>query len=73
MENGKRRLTAGHGRPGAAKVSRRKGKKGTKHRRLSRSFATLEEAKRFAEGKQNTDIYRSKGLYKVEWEKVTQI
>ena len=45
----------------------------TKHRRLSRSFSTLEEAQRFAEGKQNTEIYRSKGLYKVEWVKETQI
>jgi HSP20 family molecular chaperone IbpA len=38
-------------------------------RRFSRSFATLEEAKRFAEGKPQADIYKSKGKYKVEWMK----
>lgn len=41
----------------------------TKSRRLSRSFTTLEEAKRFAEGKPQVDIYKSKGLFKVEWVK----
>ena len=38
-----------------------------KLRRLSRSFDTLEEAQRFADGKDGTDIYRCKGKYKVEW------
>ena len=36
---------------------------------LSRSFDTLEQAQRFAEGKQVTDIYRCNGRYKVEWQK----
>ena len=36
-------------------------------RTLSRSFDTLEEAKKFAEGKDTVDIYKSKGRYKVEW------
>ena len=36
-------------------------------RTLSRSFDTLEEAKKFAEGKDMVDIYKSKGRYKVEW------
>ena len=36
-------------------------------RRLSRSFDTLQEAQEFAKGKLNTEIYRSKGRYKVEW------
>ena len=44
-----------------------------KARRLSRSFDTLEEARTFAEGKTNTDIYISKGRYKVEWTKITDI
>lgn len=39
-------------------------------RRLSRSFNTLEEAMRFAKGKTNTDIYVSKGRYKVDWLKI---
>jgi hypothetical protein len=34
---------------------------------LSRSFDTLEEAQRFAEGKRVVDIYISKGRYKVQW------
>lgn len=38
-------------------------------KRLSRSFDTKEEAERFADGKLNTDIYRSKGRFKVEWVK----
>ena len=38
-----------------------------KMRRLSRSFDTLEEAQRFAEGKNVTDVYKCKGKYKVEW------
>ena len=41
-----------------------------KIRTLSRSFKTLDEAERFASGKQVTDIYMSKGLVKVEWTKV---
>ena len=36
---------------------------------LSRSFDTIEEARRFAEGKQVTDIYRFKGRFRVEWKK----
>ena len=39
-------------------------------RRLSRSFKTLAEAETFAAGKQSTEIYKSKGLYKVEWVKI---
>ena len=42
----------------------------TKVRELSRSFDTLEEAEWFATGKQNSDIYKSKGKYKVTWIKV---
>lgn len=42
----------------------------TKVKVLSRSFDTLEEANRFAEGKQSTDVYKSKGRFKVEWVKV---
>lgn len=38
-----------------------------KVRRLSRSFETLEEAQRFADGKDGVDIYRCKGKFKVEW------
>ena len=38
---------------------------------LTRSFDTLEEAERFAEGKDVRDIFRSKGRFKVEWIKVT--
>lgn len=38
-----------------------------KLRELSRSFDTLEEAERFAQGKNIIDIYRSKGRYKVAW------
>lgn len=34
---------------------------------LSRSFDTIQEATAFADGKNATDIYRSKGRYKVEW------
>lgn len=39
-------------------------------RRLSRSFDSLEEAREFSKGKVNSDIYKSKGRYKVEWIKV---
>ena len=42
----------------------------TKVRRLTRSFETLDEAKRFAEGKQDVDIFRSKGRFVVKWIKV---
>ena len=42
-------------------------------RTLSRSFDTLEEAQKFAEGKAVTDIYKSKGRFKVEWEKVKRV
>lgn len=42
-------------------------------RTLSRSFDTLEEAKKFAEGKTVTDIYKSHGRFKVEWEKVKRV
>lgn len=41
-----------------------------KDRELSRSFDTKEEALKFAEGKHNTDVYMSKGRYKVTWHKV---
>ena len=41
----------------------------TIHKTLSRSFKTLDEAKRFADGKTNAEIYISKGLYKVQWSK----
>ena len=44
----------------------------TKRRILSRSFDTVEDARRFADGKLNTEIYVSKGRYKVEWTKVTE-
>lgn len=40
-------------------------------KKLHRSFETLEEAERFAEGKNVRDIYRCKGRYKVEWIKKT--
>ena len=40
---------------------------------LSRSFDTLEEANKFAEGKQVTDIYRAAGRFKVEWLKTTEV
>lgn len=36
-------------------------------REFSRSFDTIEDAKRFAEGKDVLDIFRSKGKYKVLW------
>ena len=39
----------------------------TKVKTLSRSFDTLEEASRFADGKRNAEIYRSNGRYKVEY------
>ena len=39
-------------------------------RTLHRSFGTLEDANRFAEGKNVRDIYRSKGKYVVEWIKI---
>lgn len=42
----------------------------TKVRKLTRSFDTIEEAMLFADGKLNTDIYKSKGKYTVEWTKV---
>ena len=44
-----------------------------KRRFLSRSFKTLEDAEKFAEGKLNVDIYKSKGLYKVSWLKITSL
>ena len=44
----------------------------TKCRRLSRSFNTQEQAERFAEGKLNAEIYKSRGKYKVEWIKITE-
>lgn len=40
-----------------------------KLRELTRSFDTLEEAKRFADGKNDTDIFISNGRYKVKWVK----
>lgn len=42
----------------------------TRCRRLSRSFDTLAAAEKFSEGKMNSEIYVSKGKYKVEWLKV---
>ena len=42
-------------------------------RTLSRSFDTLEEANRFAEGKAVTDIYRAHGRFKVEWEQTKRV
>ena len=39
--------------------------------RLSRSFDTLEDAQKFANGKTCVDIYKSKGRYRVEWLKAT--
>ena len=45
----------------------------TKVRTLSRSFKTLEAAKKFAEGKLVTDIYMVGGKFKVEWLNVTEI
>lgn len=42
-----------------------------KRKTLTRSFSTLDEAKKFAEGKQVKDIFKSKGRYVVEWEKLT--
>ena len=42
-------------------------------RTLSRSFDTLEEAQKFAEGKNVMDIYRAHGRFKVEWEQVKRI
>ena len=40
-----------------------------KQRSLTRSFETMDEAERFAEGKDVVDIYRRKGKYTVEWMK----
>ena len=40
-----------------------------KERILSRSFDSMEEAVKFAEGKDGVDVYVSKGRYKVEWMK----
>lgn len=45
----------------------------TKARRLSRSFETMEEASRFADGKRNAEIYRSNGRYKVEYIKEVEL
>lgn len=43
-------------------------------RELSKSFDTLEDAERFASGKNVLDIFRSKGKYKVLWiKKMTHI
>lgn len=44
----------------------------TIRRELSRSFDTLDEAQKFARGKQNSDVYVSKGRYKVTWCKETK-
>lgn len=44
-----------------------------KRRELSRSFDTLEAAQKFAEGKENPDVYRANGKYKVTWYKTTTI
>ena len=42
-------------------------------RTLSRSFDTLGQAQKFAEGKNVTDIYRAHGRFKVEWEQIKRI
>lgn len=39
----------------------------TKARRLSRSFKSLEDAQAFADNKCNAEIYKSKGMYKVDY------
>lgn len=44
-----------------------------KEKTLSRSFDTLEEANKFADGKDVVDVYKSKGKIKVEWKKTTSI
>lgn len=44
-----------------------------KRRELSRSFDTLEEAKKFAQGKEGTDIFRCRGRYKVTWIKIVRL
>lgn len=38
-------------------------------KRLTRSFDALADAEQFAKGKNNTEIYKSKGRYVVEWTK----
>lgn len=43
----------------------------TIHKKLTRSFDSLEQANKFAEDKQVIDIYVSGGRYKVEWLKIT--
>lgn len=42
-------------------------------RTFTRSFDTLEKAKAFAEGKSVIDIYKSKGLFKVEYSKTYRV
>lgn len=44
-----------------------------KEKTLSRSFDTLEEANKFADGKDVVDVYKSRGKIKVEWKKTTSI
>ena len=44
-----------------------------KVRELSKSFDTIDEARRFADGKNVLDIYVSKGKYKVTWLKEVKI
>lgn len=39
---------------------------------LTRSFPTLEAAKKFAEGKNVLDIFRKKGKFVVEWVKTVE-
>ena len=45
----------------------------SKVRTLSRSFDTLEQAQRFADGKNVVDVYKSRGRFKVEWQTRQQI
>lgn len=39
-------------------------------RTLTRSFDTLEAAQKFAEGKRGADVFKRRGRYAVEWQKV---
>lgn len=50
----------------------------TEHKRLTRGFETLEAAQKFADkktadGKTVYDVFRRRGRYAVEYEKVTRV
>ena len=45
----------------------------TEHRYLTRSFETLEAAQKFAAGKTVFDIFRRRGRFVVEYEKITRV